>query len=64
MGEGDLFPSPHGGQGSIGVIGTMGSSQRLGAPCPPYDPYVSRPRGDDEIARSSRPSSSNGSGNA
>jgi hypothetical protein len=35
MGEGDLFPSPHGGQGSIGVIGTMGSSQRLGGPLSP-----------------------------
>jgi hypothetical protein len=43
MGEGDLFPSPHGGQGSIGVIGTVVSSQRLGAPCPPYDPYAFPP---------------------
>jgi hypothetical protein len=59
MGEGDLFPSPHGGQGSIGGMGTMGSSQRLGAPS-----MLVRPRGDDEIARSSRPRSSNGSGNA
>ena len=38
MEERDLFPGPHGGQGSIGVIGTMGSSQRLGAPCPPWIP--------------------------
>jgi hypothetical protein len=43
MGEGDVLLGPHGGQGSIGVIGTMGSSQRLGAPCPPYDPYVFPP---------------------
>jgi hypothetical protein len=34
MGEGDLFPSPHGGQGSIGVIGTMGRARGWGAPVP------------------------------